>query len=80
MLSQFPPTYTFLVRIWREPQVVRDRAPEWRGVIEHVNTQQRAYFCDLDKLGAFVSAETGWPAAEPRRRWASWLNKIGRSP
>ncbi len=79
MLTQLPPTQTFLVRIWREPQARRDRALEWRGVIEHINTQHRAYFCDLNRIGAFVGAETGWPSAQPRRRWASWLNKIGRN-
>ncbi len=78
MLSRFPPTYTFIVRIWREPQATRDTAPEWRGVIEHVNTQQRAYFRDLDRVVAFIEAEIGWPSAPPRRRWAGWLNKLGR--
>ena len=46
-------TQAFVVRIWIEPQQVKDAKPIWRGVIERVDNGERVYFDQLEKMNTF---------------------------
>jgi hypothetical protein len=49
-------TQVFVIRIWREPSETKDSQPQWRAMIEHVSSQQRAYTDDLDKIMEIVKS------------------------
>jgi len=40
-------THSFIVRIWLESREIKGKAPEWRGMIEHVTSGDRHYFQDI---------------------------------
>ena len=48
---------TFIVRIWREPREIEGMAPEWRGLIERLDTRERRYFRRLDDLVGFIEGQ-----------------------
>ena len=43
MASPGAETYAFILRIWQEPREIENAAPEWRAMIEHVQTGKRRY-------------------------------------
>lgn len=45
---------SFVIRMWLEPREMERTDPEWRGRIEHVQSGERAYFRDLNKMVEFV--------------------------
>ena len=45
----------FILRIWVEPREKANAEPEWRGVIEHVDTGERVYFNNLDQVSVLLS-------------------------
>ena len=47
--------HAFIVRIWIEPREAKDAEPIWRGVIEHVEDDERVYFDQLDKMRTYFS-------------------------
>ena len=47
-------THAFLVRLWLEPREVEGAAPEWRGMIEHIESGERRYFREWAETAAFV--------------------------
>lgn len=54
------PTYfSFMVRIWREPNLVHpeQRIGAWQGEVEHVQTGDRWSFEDVETLLAFLRAQ-----------------------
>jgi len=64
--------HTFVVRLWLEPTESSDSLPEWRGVIEHISSNQHHYIKDLDEISAFiwpflVSMNLGGPTLMRRR-------------
>jgi hypothetical protein len=65
-----PKSHSFILRLWLEPREIEGASPNWRGVIEHVQTSESRYFCDLEEISAFVRpflVEAGGKTA-PRRR------------
>jgi hypothetical protein len=48
-------TQAFVVRIWIEHQQRKNAKPVWRGVIERVDSGDRVYFDQLDKIGAYFA-------------------------
>lgn len=44
--------HLFLVRIWQEPS--SSASVGWRGLVEHVPSQQRMYFKSLRDLDDFI--------------------------
>lgn len=48
-------TQVFIIRIWRELHEKPGVPPEWRGVIEHLQSKRRVYFSDLAKVIQFIS-------------------------
>ena len=55
MKSAEETTHAFIVRIWLEPQEVKDAEPIWRGVIEDVEGDERVYFDQLDKMSTYFA-------------------------
>jgi uncharacterized protein YeaO (DUF488 family) len=49
-------TQVFIVRVWPEAREIEDAPVAWRGVIEHVPTNQRRYFTDLSDVNAFIGS------------------------
>lgn len=48
-------TQAFVVRIWIEPRQMKNAEPIWRGVIERVDSGDRVYFDQLDKISAYFA-------------------------
>lgn len=51
--------HSFVLRIWRENREDPDAPAEWRGWIEHVQSEQRHYFRELGEIPKIVSAYIG---------------------
>lgn len=51
--------HSFVMRIWRENRDDPNDLAEWRGWIEHVQSQQRHYFRNLEDLPQIVGAYVG---------------------
>jgi hypothetical protein len=47
--------HVFIIRFWLEPREMQDAQPEWRGVIQHVESGEHRYFRDLDVMVAFMA-------------------------
>lgn len=48
-------THVFILRFWLEPREIEGAEPEWRGVIEHVQSGERRYFRNLEVMLSFVA-------------------------
>ncbi len=51
--------HSFVVRIWRESRDDPEAPAEWRGWIEHVQSEQRHYFRDINDISRIVAAYVG---------------------
>lgn len=69
--------HVFIVRIWREPREVEGALPEWRGVIESTQDNQRRYLKSLDEIIAFIFPylEKMGVKLEIDGRFKQWLEK-----
>jgi hypothetical protein len=47
-------THSFIVRVWRERREREGAAPEWRGVIEHVQGGKLQYLRNLEGIIDFI--------------------------
>jgi hypothetical protein len=70
-------THVFIVRIWLEPRELAGAVVEWRGVIEHVPTQERRYLNDLAALSSFITPYLDSMGVKRgmHERWRRWLNR-----
>jgi hypothetical protein len=50
-------TATFIVRMWAEPTA--GEAGDWRGQVEHVQTGEKRYFREMDKVLDFIAGHLG---------------------
>jgi hypothetical protein len=50
---------SFVVRIWPEAFDGEGNATAWRGSIDHVGSDKRLHFQDLDRLVRFIQEESG---------------------
>lgn len=51
--------HSFVLRIWRENRDDPEAPAEWRGWIEHVQSEQRHYFRKLGDIPSIVSSYVG---------------------
>jgi hypothetical protein len=51
--------HSFVLRIWRENGSSSRDPGEWRGWIEHVQSEQRYYFRDLFEIPQIITAYAG---------------------
>ena len=68
-------TQSFIVRIWRELVDKDGRTLLWRGSINHVGSNQRLYFRDLESVVEFIRSKAGL-TAEPGSWWQLRLARI----
>lgn len=55
----------FVVRAWQEVSTLMPVC-QWRGCVEHLGTDQRRFFGDLQEIDRFVRGELGLlPPARP---------------
>ena len=54
--------HSFVVRIWREHGEGSNGQDEWRGWLEHVQSQGRHYFRSVSEIPTIVSSYLGEPA------------------
>lgn len=52
-------TQSFVVRIWHEAVDNSGQVIAWRGSIDHVGSEKRLYFQDLETIAQFIQNETG---------------------
>jgi hypothetical protein len=48
-------THAFIVRLWIEPHQMNHAEPIWRGVIERVDSGDRVYFDQLEKMSTYFA-------------------------
>jgi hypothetical protein len=46
--------HAFVVKLWLERREIADAAPEWRGRIDHIQSESRHYFRDLSSILPFI--------------------------
>ena len=54
--------HSFVVRIWREHGEGSNDQVEWRGWLEHVQSQGRHYFRSISEIPTIISSYLGEPA------------------
>ena len=75
-------THVFIVRFWREPREVAGTRPEWRGVIEHVNSNEVRYVRGLNEVVTFIAARIGMERGQRDgpgywiRRFGAWVRRM----
>lgn len=47
--------HVLIIRLWREPGQNPDSAPEWRAIIENVNTRQRFPIRDMSAVQTLLA-------------------------
>ena len=64
---------SFLLRVWREQGL------EWRGWVQHIDSQESAYFKRLADMLAFIQSRTGElePHSEGQKEAASESEQVG---
>ncbi|WP_035051723.1 hypothetical protein [Andreprevotia chitinilytica] len=62
-------TAVFIVRIWCEEREIENAAGEWRGVVEHVRSNQRMFFRTLEGMSAFMQPFLEEVGIAPQDRW-----------
>jgi hypothetical protein len=50
------PTHAFILRIWVEKREDSTAKLKWRGVMEHVESEERFYFDRVDEVEKYLSS------------------------
>ncbi|MCK5362155.1 MAG: hypothetical protein KAR22_04270 [Gammaproteobacteria bacterium] len=69
---------SFVARIWLEGEP--DGDPIWRGRIQHVQSNQEAYFQDLTEMSAFMERVARIPGPKPTGRPPPSAAVVTRKP
>lgn len=48
-------SHVFIIRLWHEPGTEAYAAPEWRAIIENVNTRQRFPIRDMSAVQTLLA-------------------------
>jgi hypothetical protein len=48
-------TYVFILRVWLEPCGIEGAAPQFRALVEHVDSGKQRYLKDLDKIAQVIA-------------------------
>lgn len=70
-------THAFIVRIWHEALDDEGNIVAWRGSIDHVGSDNRLYFQDLDGIVRFIKERAGVNTKRSRFSWKSLLTRTG---
>jgi hypothetical protein len=60
-------THSFIVRIWLEAREIKEKKPEWRGVIEHVSNGAKHNLRDLNEITSFIAPYLREMGVKPSR-------------
>lgn len=65
---------SFIVRIWREAVDSAGDVVNWKGYIEHVDSENHLYFQDLGSIEEFIRRHSQLPSSgeevpKPIRKW-----------
>jgi hypothetical protein len=71
-------THAFIIRIWNEAAGDERSAAVWCGSIDHVGSDKRLYFYNLDGIVRFIQEQTGMAPPRPTSWWRSLIAKIRR--
>lgn len=74
---------SFIIRIWSEGIDSKGQVIAWRGSIDHVGTNHRIYFCDLDGIVQFIEDQTGITPNPTKSRWRQfcrWVKDLWHFP
>jgi hypothetical protein len=52
-------THSFIIRVWYEAQDGEGNILAWRGSIDHVGSNKRLYFQNLDGIASFIQEQSG---------------------
>jgi len=69
-------THSFIIRVWYEAQDSNGNILAWRGSIDHVDSNKRLYFQNLDGIAHFIQEQSGVRRAEKCSIWRAPLNWI----
>jgi hypothetical protein len=69
-------THAFIVRIWHEAQDGEGNIVAWRGSIDHVGSDQRLYFQDLEGILRFIEEQIGVNTSLPGSKWRALLARV----
>jgi hypothetical protein len=61
--------HSFIVRIWKIEEDGEDKVQAWRGSIDHVGTEKRLYFYNLNGIIRFIQDQIGIDSVQPLSRW-----------
>ncbi len=71
-------THSFIVRVWHEAVNSKGRVTTWRGSIDHVGSDQRLYFDDLEGVVRFIQEQAGLSIRRSGRKWRALVAYIKR--
>jgi hypothetical protein len=71
-------TQAFIVRVWHEAEDDEGHLITWRGSIQHVGSDKRYYFQDLNGIVRFIREQTGMNIRRKGSKWKSLLARTRR--
>jgi hypothetical protein len=75
-------THSFIIRVWHESQDSDGNILAWRGSIDHVGSNKRLYFQNLDGIAQFIQEQSGVCKARNSSTWRApliWIeNEINK--
>ena len=66
-------THSFIIRVWYEAQDSEGNILAWRGSIDHVGSEKRLYFQDLEGIARFIQEQSGVRDTEKGPFWHTLL-------
>ncbi|MBG7609482.1 MAG: hypothetical protein IZT55_01310 [Anaerolineae bacterium] len=75
-------THSFIIRVWHEAQDSDGNILAWRGSIDHVGSNKRLYFQNLDGISNFIQEQSGVRKTKKGSLWRApfiWIeNEINK--
>jgi len=59
-------THSFVIRVWHEALDSQGNIVAWRGSIDHVGSDERIHFEDLDRIVKFIQEQVGLESRRSR--------------
>ena len=66
-------THSFIIRVWYEAQDSDGNILAWRGSIDHVGSEKRLYFQDLEGIARFIQEQSGVRDSDKSPFWRTML-------
>ena len=69
-------SYSFVVRVWLDGTLKDGREAVWRGSVEQVGSNCRAFFSDLDSLAQYIQKQVEQERASSPTEWKLTLEHL----